>query len=372
MRPTFRVCPSAGLISLVAAWLALIALAMACGGASDGAGPTLVVNSTLDTDERDGVLTLREALLLAIGQLGEDELNEAERGQLDGSPGPERADTIIFDEATFTDEEPKTIALDSGLPPMDRGGDAIDGANAVIIEGQDPDVICLTLRSDANELKGLRIHNCQTAVLVWQGAVGNVIGGPGEGNVLSGNVVGVEVQGQATVIRGNIIGLDAAGTSKMPNEFEGIWVSSLARDTVIGGAGEGEGNVISGNKLFGVSVDGAQGTVLQGNIIGLDKSGETDIGNLFAIMVQFGARETLVGGDADGEGNVMAGNTTAIVVRHEGTEGNTVRGNYFGTDISGERAIPNSTDISFLAGAGEALVEDNFSLGPLKIEKPSP
>ena len=112
--------------------------------------------------------------------------------------------------------------------------------------------------------------------------------------------------------------------------------------------------------------------MLQGNIIGLDKSGETDIGNLFAIMVQSGARETLVGGDADGEGNVMAGNTTAIVVRHEGTEGNTVRGNYFGTDISGERAIPNSTDISFLAGAGEALVEDNFSLGPLKIEKPSP
>ena len=145
---------SAGLISLVAAWLALTALAMACGGASDGAGPTLVVNSTLDTDERDGVLTLREALLLATGQLGEDELNEAERRQLDGSPGPERADTIIFDEATFTDEEPKTIALDSGLPPMDGGGDAIDGANAVIIEGQDPDVICLSLRSDANEAQG--------------------------------------------------------------------------------------------------------------------------------------------------------------------------------------------------------------------------
>jgi parallel beta-helix repeat protein len=356
----------------VAAWLALTALAMACGGSADGAGAKLVVNSTLDTDERDEVLTLREAVLLAIGQLAADGLDEAERGQLDGSPGSEGADTIIFDEATFTDEEPKTIALDSGLPPMDRGGDAIDGANAVIIEGQDPDVICLTLRSDANELLGLRIHNCQTAVLVWDGAVGNVIGKPGEGNVLSGNVVGVEVQGEATAIKGNIIGLDAAGTSKMANEFEGIWLTKLARDTVIGGAGEGEGNVISGNNLFGVSVDGARGTVLQGNTIGLDKSGETGIANLFAIMVQSGARETLVGGDADGEGNVIAGNTTAIVVRHERTEENTVRGNYFGTDISGERAIPNSTDISFLAGAGEALVEDNVSLGPLKIEKPSP
>ena len=354
--------------------LALAALAAACGGgagehSTPGAGgkegATLSVNSTLDADARDGVLTLREALLLATGGLAVDALDQAERRQVEGSPGAGRSDTIVFDKVAFSSEKPAAIALGSPLPAMGSGTDSIDGMGAVIIDGRDKSLTCLILGSNGNEVKGLRIHNCQTGVLVKEKTVGNIIGAARDGNVLSDNMVGVEVRG-GTVIRGNIIGLDATGASRMANEFEGIWVTNVARDTIIGGAAPGEGNVISGNKLFGVSVDGAQGTVLQGNIIGLDASGRKGIANRFGITVQFGAHGTLIGGAADGERNVIAGNNTGILVQHTGTEGNAIRGNYIGTDIDGARGIPNTVDILFLAGGSENVVENNHTLGPLK------
>ncbi len=360
-------CPNAALVGLAVAWLAISGLALACGGASDGAGPTLVVNSTLDADARDDVLTLREALLLATGELMEDELDEGERGQVDGSPGAEAVDTVVFDESTFPQEEPATITLDSPLPTMSTGGDVVDGMGAVIIDGGKGTRECFTLGSNANELKGLRIHNCRTAVLVLEGAAGNIIGSAGEGNVLSGNTVGVEVRGEDTIIRGNIIGLDAAGATRMPNRFEGIWVTSEARDTVIGGAGPGEGNVISGNDLFGVSVDGAAGTVLQGNIIGLDVSGRAAVLNRYGITVQSGARETMIGGDTDEGRNVIAGNNTAILVRGPTTEGNVIQGNYFGTDIDGEQAIANAVDVWLIGTSDQNVVGDNYTLEPLNV-----
>ena len=354
------------LVGLAAAWLVVAGLALACGGALDGAGSTLVVNSILDTDDRDGVLTLREALLLATGELTKDELDEGERGQVDDSHGVEEADTVVFDQSTFPQEEPATITLESPLPTMRTGEDVVDGAGGVIIDGMHRIRACFTLWSDANELKGLRIHNCQTAVWVRAGA-GNIIGSAGEGNVLSGNEVGVEVRGEGTIIRDNIIGLDAAGTAQMANEFEGIWVRGEARDTVIGGAGPGEGNVISGNKLFGVSVDGAVGTLLQGNIIGLDASGRTAIGNKYGVTVQSGARETMIGAAADEGGNVIAANGTGILVRDPDTEENTIQGNDIGTNINGEQVISNSVDILFLGTSAQTVVEDNHTLEPLNV-----
>lgn len=358
----------AALMVLLGAGLGIVLLALACGG-GNGTGPKLVVNSILDVNERDGVLTLREALLLATGELTREELDDDERGQVDGSPGAEQSDTVTFDEATFVDDESATIALDSDLPAMNRSGDVVDGMGEVTVDGQEKGLTCFTMASDGNELKGLRVHGCQTAVLVRERAVGAVVGGPGRGNVLSGNMVGVEVRGEGTTIMGNLIGLDPAGAAPMPNEFEGIWVTSEARDTVIGGAGSGEGNVISGNELFGVSVDGAEGTVLQGNMIGLDRSGRTGIVNRWGITVQSGARETDIGDGTDDGRNIISSNNTGILVRGIDTEEVAVRGNYFGTDVDGEQVIANAVDILFLDGKGQAVVEDNFSPMPLNIRE---
>ncbi len=368
-------------LALSAAALFVVAVGLACGGGGAPApeatstagagkekGATIIVNSTADADVRDGELTLREAVLLASGELTEDALKDDERDQVDGTAGSDRADNVVFDDSAFPADGTEVIALESALPPLLGGGDVVDGKGVVIIDGGDKTLVCFSLTSDGNEVMGLRIYGCQTAVLVREGKVGNRIGLPGEGNVLSGNQVGVEVQGENTVIQGNIIGLDPAGTERLTNEFEGIWLTSVARDTVVGGPEPGQGNVISGNTLFGVSVDGAQGTVIQGNIIGLDAAAGVGIFNRYGISLQFGARGALVGGDSPGARNVISGNRTGILIQHSTTSGNTIKGNYIGTDGTGQQAVPNGTDIALMTDPEANTIGENVSLGPLTID----
>lgn len=382
------------LIFISLAALVVVLLAVACGGSggeetpipartrdlpSEGVqgvpterGATITVNSADDVDKRDDALTLREALLLATGWIQSEELDGGELDQVEGDPGIEVSDTIVFDESVFSGDQAAAIVLSADLPALDTGGDTVDGMGVVTIDGQDRRLTCFTMASDGNEIKGMRLQECRTAILVEIDVKGNVIGGAGDGNVISGNLVGVELRGRETVIAGNIIGLDAAGATAMPNEFEGIWVTSVARDNVIGGTGSGEGNVISGNELFGVSIDGAAGTVLQGNVFGLDLTGQKKIRNRYAIVVQAGAGETLIGGEKADERNVISGNNTAILVRGEDTVGNSIRGNYIGTDIDGETVIKNVVDVWFVVGREQNLLEDNFTLEPLDIEEGGP
>ena len=113
-------------------------------------------------------------------------------------------------------------------------------------------------------------------------------------------------------------------------------------------------------------------SVLQGNIFGLDLSGRTGVANRYAIVLQAGAGETLIGGERAEERNVVASNNTGILVRDVETAGNTIVGHYIGTDTGGEPAIANTVDIWFLDGKDVNAVEDNRSLEPLKIVEGKP
>ena len=363
--------PGTAVTVLMAGLLGLAALGLACGGggAKKEERPTLTVNSTADSDERDGELTLREALLVATGKLSPEDLSEDERGQVRGSPGADSGDSVLFDESVFPQGDPATVMLDSSLPIMRTGKDVVDGKDGVIVDGKQRTLVCFTLWSDANELRNLRAHNCQTAVLVREG-VGNAIGRPGDGNLLSGNQVGIEVRGEGTIIQDNILGLDARGLERMANEFEGIWVRNEARDTIIGGSGPGEGNLISSNGVFGISVE-ALDTVIQGNVIGLDSSGKKALGNRYGITVQAGAGDTLIGGTEDGSGNVISGNATGVLVRDPGTTGTNIEGNNIGTDVAGEVVVANSVDVWVLNAGEHNVIGDNTSLEPLKVSDAS-
>ena len=348
-------------------------LAAACGGGgSDDLGtsgsPTqgpsgrseLVVNSHADTDERDGVLTLREAVLLATGVLSASELDPEEAGQVQGDPGPESGDVITFADS-FQDGE--AIVLAEPLSPLASGFDVIDGSavDGVVIDGDSESFTCIEIDSSGNALLGLQIVGCRTGILVGQQAEENRIGGSeaGQGNIISGNVVGIELRGRANVIQGNLIGLDASGAEPVGNEFEGIWVTPVGRENIIGGPNPGEGNVISGNTLFGISIDGAKDNVLQGNLIGLDLSGSEGVANKYGITVQAGATGNVIGGDGMGERNVISANNTGLLLRGPETSGNVVRGNYFGTDAAGDGEIANVVDVWELEDIGENVLEEN-------------
>ena len=138
-------------------------------GAQASPDVTITVNSTADTNLRDSVMTLREAMLLATGDLFVTSLSHEECQQVSGaywslewcmSPvpiGPGTPETIVFDTFVFPPGSPATIAINNNdLPPLSTGNDTIDASSAgVIIElfgGGAYD--CFRITSDNNTVKG--------------------------------------------------------------------------------------------------------------------------------------------------------------------------------------------------------------------------
>ena len=116
-------------------------------------------------------------------------------------------------------------------------------------------------------------------------AADNTIGGasPGARNVISGNGwAGIVIDsfhesppfGPArNLIIGNYIGTDKDGLHAVPNIGPGIWVATNATANVIGGLASSQRNLISGNLLDGILLEGARSNIIIGNWIGLDASG---------------------------------------------------------------------------------------------------
>ncbi len=183
-----------------------------------------------------------------------------------------------------------------------------------------------------------------------------VIGGTerGAGNLISGNEVGLFIiKGDGNLVQGNLIGTDALGMSPIENRM-GVSIGATNATTV--GATTPAGlNVISGN-LWGMSVFGSESVLIQGNYIGTDTAGTGLLAN--GIGIEFHSVEfSMVGGAGEGAGNIISGNGFGIWV--EGSPSNTVQGNYFGTDTSGTTGLGNEVAVVFWSG-DENLVLGNL------------
>jgi titin len=107
-----------------------------------------------------------------------------------------------------------------------------------------------------------------------------------------------------------------------------------------------ERNIISGNSANGVVIygQGASGNTVQGNYIGTDVSGTLALGNIgYGIFIGSGAADNAIGGLTAGTRNLISGNSEhGIGIFDDGTTGNVVQGNYIGTDASGALPLGNS------------------------------
>ena len=174
--------------------------------------------------------------------------------------------------------------------------------------------------------------------MVIEGSSGNNVGGtgPGEGNVISGNVgSGVTIQGagaEDNFVLGNLIGTDATGKFAIGNSSDGVTITTAA-DNIIGGAGAGR-NLISGNLASGVQIAGASasGNVVVGNRIGTDVDGASAVANANGVNLN-NSFSNLV------SGNMISGNTSAGVLIQGANAtsdmGNVIAGNLIGTDATG-------------------------------------
>jgi titin len=219
-------------------------------------------------------------------------------------------------------------------------------------------------------------------VSIKEGASYNLVGGdiPGERNIISGNGWdGVYIGYSGTNynrVSGNFIGLDKNGSGEIGNGFHGVGITGSPQYNTIGGNIEGERNVISGNADNGILIisDATNNTVI-GNFIGTDSSGTLIRGNGQNGVDIYNAPNNTIGGSSQGEKNVISGNDySGVRLFGDSTSGNTVIGNFIGTDVSGNESLGNGehgVDISDGAhdntiggstpGEGNLMCDSRFS-----------
>ncbi|TMG64404.1 MAG: hypothetical protein E6H81_15650, partial [Chloroflexi bacterium] len=201
-----------------------------------------------------------------------------------------------------------------------------------------------------NAFYGVQIH----------GAANTLVGGAtaGAGNAITDNYfggVGISNGASGTRVQGNFVGTDLAGMHALPNHGDGVAVND-ASNTLVGGADPAARNVISGNDRNGVFVmgpgtanriqgNGAHDNLVQGNLIGTDRTGMAALGNHFSgIAVNLSPRN-LIGGTASGARNTISANGFSGVVMYQAAAtGNVLQGNFIGTDVTGAHGLGNGAD----------------------------
>jgi CSLREA domain-containing protein len=299
---------------------------------------------------------------------------------------------VFFDEADID----STIA---GVPTLHIGG---AGDNGNVIVGHSVAGIFLIDGSDATILGNFIGTDRQGNDYVVPGddstpTLGNSVGilldgtteitigdGTSTGrNVISNNRDGFDEGAgialyftELTTIRGNSIGLNPLGTTALPND-DGIY-GEFASLTDIGGPNVGARNVISGNAVNGIWLNGACGclsqiSLIRGNYVGLNAAGTSAVPNKANGIKLLGTSGIIVGGATQVEGNVISGNDLDGILIQSPFDspdgppfplvsvGVEVSGNRIGTRPDGLDKIPNK-------GNGISVAPDpegSFPLGPV-------
>ncbi len=212
--------------------------------------------------------------------------------------------------------------------------------------------------------------------------IGSLI--PAGKNVIAANQAdGVLIQGAAATgnrLLNNWIGFNIVSSLEslfIPNNFDGIHIKSA--NTLIGDGSSAGTNVVANNRQNGIRLEGpgATGTLIRGNIIGLNPGGGSDFGNtLDGIRIE-DAANNVIGGTNPSDGNTISGNNNGIVILNTGAfgpasaTGNIVRGNFIGTGTDGVSDLGNAVDGIILnnaprntiggavSGSGNVIAGDN-------------
>jgi hypothetical protein len=252
------------------------------------------------------------------------------------------------------------IVIDGSLVPLFPNGFNIQSPDNVItglaINQFSYGVVIAGPSATGNTVSGNYIGTDDTGTIalandgagVWlsEPGAGNTIGGtvPANRNIISGNGDGVYLTGATSgnTISGNYIGTTADGLSALGNTGSGINIGAGANNNTIGGSASGAGNLISGNTIDGITINGATSDphdiTIEDNWIGVDATGAVALPNgQNGVQILNGAYSNIIGPD-----NIISGNVgSGIDIWTAGTDGNGVKGNFIGTDLTGTAAIPN-------------------------------
>lgn len=229
------------------------------------------------------------------------------------------------------------IGLDLSGKPSPNGGDGIFVTGASNVIGGAP--------SSGGSVVPLRVRN-NRVVVAANNAAGIEFNGPGAVN---------------NTVAGSYIGIDPFGNSA-PNGQDGIFIDNGAGNETIGGSGAGQGNVVSANQLNGIEIKGGPGGVgIIGNLIGVNPSQTSALGNIEAGIFVNGASNNSI------SGNVVAGSIAngGIAILGPNASNNLVSNNEIGTDSTGTKAFRNAQDGVFIDGGSGNTIGSVVSGGNL-------
>jgi hypothetical protein len=375
---------------------------------------TITVNSTLDTNARDSLITLREAISISNRMLSFASLSAAEQALISGTPTNADADTIQFNipvtdaghvyykndgvagqmtlanvtattaasDASIGDIDPDwahswftirpTAQLPSTLDPLTIDGYTQSGATA------NTNAVGLGL----NTVLKIEIDGESAGVVSGSLRIAQGIGTAVRGLALN-RAFGAEIYNDfganSAVVTGNFIGADISGTRAFTQTqpdppaalSSGLWVD--ASGIAIGGTTAAARNLISGNNLATSNLISAvilRGhaipSTVQGNIIGPDKTGTVVLGNRGSgILVD--SPNNVIGGATTSAGNVISGNqSVSINLGSLNAVGTLIQNNKLGTDPSGTLSVGTTGGISIVNTASNNRILNNtiaFGMG---------
>src|SRR3954453_10188077 len=204
--------------------------------------------------------------------------------------------------------------------------------------------------TESNGLEGVRVFGDDNLIGGPDSADRNVISASGFAEVLVD-------EGAGNTVQNNYVGTDATGTRAL-GDHTGV--------DLLSGSNTVRGNLISGEGS-GVEIS-SDDNVVQGNKVGTDANGSAALANSGGVEI-FGGDGNMIGGTADGEGNVLSGNEHSGVLLSplglDPAEHNDVKGNLIGTTATGDAPLPNGGGSGGLgARAGVAVSgSDNNTIG---------
>jgi parallel beta-helix repeat protein len=169
----------------------------------------------------------------------------------------------------------------------------------------------------------------------------------------------IDLASSNNTVQGNFLGVNAAGTAAAENYY-GIYLPAGASNNTIGGTTPAARNVISGNDIFGILLEGSgtSGNLIEGNLIGTDVSGTMAVPNGFDGIGVTGASGNTIGGTVTGAGNQISGNGRfGVMLSSAGTTGNVLQQNNIGLNAALTAKLTNGSDgVSVLPGATGATI----------------
>ncbi len=222
------------------------------------------------------------------------------------------------------------VANKIGIEIVGGQNNVIGGTGSLspnMISGNSTNGILIDSNASNNAVLGNFIGTDNTGLIaIANGGIGvyvkgtkNRIGGDqaGQGNVISGNGGnGIQLEGFFSsgnnLIEGNKIGVSSDASQPLGNKGAGIFLF-VSDSNTIGGTTSGALNVIGGNGPLsdGIMTQDSKYNLIQGNYIGTNPDGATNLGNSGDGIFIFGnGSGTTIGGTLSGAGNVIAYNGT--------------------------------------------------------------